>query len=205
MSETQTVTLSLTVTLNKPIKDMTDIFAGRIYTIDGVTDCSVSTNLPAPAQGKEAFDFEAAIKKFNEFYNLPANDVPTILFSTPEEFIGRLKNFKDILQEELNEVDDIIKAAEPGTVPIKILVMLADWLGDMQVYCASEMAKFGLPRNLILSIIMASNMSKGDENGKPIYDERGKVKKGPYYWKPEPQIERALQAIIRQAQRGNVV
>ena len=44
---------------------------------------------------------------------------------------------------------------------------------------------------------MASNMSKLGEDGKPIYDERGKVMKGPGYWQPEPMIERMIRARIR--------
>jgi predicted HAD superfamily Cof-like phosphohydrolase len=71
--------------------------------------------------------------------------------------------------------------------------MLADLLGDIQVYCASEMRKFGLPQDDVLSIIMQSNFSKLGADGKPIYDERGKVQKGPGYWKPEPKISAMLE------------
>ena len=61
-------------------------------------------------------------------------------------------------------------------------------LCDIQVYCASEMAKFGLPLDKVLAVIMNSNFSKLGADGEPIYDERGKVQKGPNYWKPEPAI-----------------
>lgn len=44
----------------------------------------------------------------------------------------------------------------------------------------------------ILDIIMASNFSKLGADGKPIYDDRGKVLKGPGYWKPEPKISAYL-------------
>jgi predicted HAD superfamily Cof-like phosphohydrolase len=75
--------------------------------------------------------------------------------------------------------------------------MLADLLGDIQVYCASEMAKFGLPLDEVLAIIMRSNFSKLGADGKPIYDERGKVQKGPNYWKwkPEPKIKELLSGL----------
>lgn len=36
---------------------------------------------------------------------------------------------------------------------------------------------------------MQSNFSKLGADGKPIYDERGKVQKGQNYWKPEPKIK----------------
>jgi hypothetical protein len=39
---------------------------------------------------------------------------------------------------------------------------------------------------------MDSNFSKLGADGKPIYDERGKVMKGPFYWKPEPKIKELL-------------
>jgi hypothetical protein len=39
---------------------------------------------------------------------------------------------------------------------------------------------------------MESNFSKLDRNGEPIYDARGKVMKGPDYWKPEPKITEIL-------------
>jgi hypothetical protein len=41
---------------------------------------------------------------------------------------------------------------------------------------------------------MQSNFSKLGEDGKPIYDERGKVMKGGNYWKPEPKISEILAA-----------
>ena len=76
--------------------------------------------------------------------------------------------------------------------------MLADLLGDLQVYCASEMTKFGLPLDGVLDVIMQSNFSKLGADGKPIYDERGKVLKGPNYWKPEPKIHQLLQSLKSQ-------
>ena len=124
------------------------------------------------------------IEKFNSMYNLPNNDKPTDLGRT------RLINFRDILLEEINEVDDIIADGENFE---EVKVNLSDWLGDIIVYCASEAKRWGIPIEQVLDIIMESNFSKLDENGEPLYDERGKVMKGPYYWKPEPEIKRCLQ------------
>ena len=56
--------------------------------------------------------------------------------------------------------------------------------------------RWGLPLNKILDVIMESNFSKLGADGMPIYDERGKVMKGPDYWKPEPQIRDALTTIL---------
>ncbi len=130
--------------------------------------------------------FSEDIKRFNAMYALPANERPTLEIGTP--VAQRLRAFKSILGEELDEIDDIVAAAENQAPTLEVLTMLADLLGDIQVYCASEMRKFGLPQDEVLSIIMQSNFSKLGADGKPIYDERGKVQKGPGYWKPEPKI-----------------
>lgn len=135
--------------------------------------------------------FSDDIQKFNGIYKLPVNDRPTLEVGVPPA--ERLKAFKHILCEEIDEVDEIVAAIESGAPPLETLTMLADLLGDIQVYCASEMAKFGLPLDQVLAIIMQSNFSKLGADGKPIYDERGKVMKGPGYWKPEPKIRALLE------------
>ena len=134
--------------------------------------------------------FSEDIKRFNAMYALPANEQPTLEIGVP--VAERLRAFKSILGEELDEIDDIVAAAENKAPALEVLTMLADLLGDIQVYCASEMRKFGLPQDEVLSIIMQSNFSKLGADGKPIYDERGKVQKGPGYWKPEPKIQDML-------------
>lgn len=137
-------------------------------------------------------EFSDDIAKFNSIYKLPVSPIPTLDVGVP--VVERLKAFKDILKEECDEIDDIVVAAERGDDPLAILTMLADLLGDIQVYCASEMAKFGLPLDAVLAVIMQSNFSKLGADGKPIYDERGKVLKGPNYWKPEPKIQALLES-----------
>ncbi len=137
---------------------------------------------------KEETRFFQDINKFNEIYKLPINEKPTLLG------IERLENFKNVFQEEVNEIDEIIaqyKEKENSLSEedkIQLLTELSDWLGDMVVYIASECKKHGIDLNKTLEIIMQSNFSKLDTNGNPIYDERGKVMKGPNYWKPEPKI-----------------
>lgn len=142
-------------------------------------------------------DFANDIKRFNGIYKLPVNDVPTTSIGVPVS--ERLKAFKNILIEEVHEIDEIIEAQESGKSEMEVLTMLADLLGDIQVYCASEMAKFGLPLDQVLAIIMQSNFSKLGADGKPIYDERGKVMKGPSYWKPEPKLQALLTSLKSQS------
>jgi predicted HAD superfamily Cof-like phosphohydrolase len=152
--------------------------------------------------------FDEEIKAFNTMYMLPTLDSPGIPFvgdsekTARQKFVERLADFKDILKEELDEADEIIRKIEAGDSPEEVLTELADWLGDMQVYCASEMRKFGLDNSVILGTIMASNRSKLGKDGKPIFDARGKVMKGPDYWKPEPMIRKYITAASRQAARN---
>lgn len=151
--------------------------------------------------------FEGKILFFNGMYKLPVAPYPSLNF-LGEHPVTRLQKFKETLQNELNEVEDIIAkfSATHYVFPLskeeeaKLLADIADWLGDIQIYCASEMAKFGIPINETLRIIMQSNFSKLQADGTVKYDENGKVEKGPGYWKPEPLLKDMLQALIEEAQ-----
>lgn len=140
------------------------------------------------------FNFAQTIQKFNLMYGLPVAATPTLDVGVP--LAKRLAEFKCILTEELSEIDDIVEALPTATAE-ETLTNLADLLGDLQIYCASEMAKFGLPLEPVLAIIMDSNFSKLGADGLPIYDERGKVLKGPGHWKPEPQLSEMLATYAR--------
>ena len=145
------------------------------------------------------FHLEQAIRQFNAMYKMPVNDAPT-LEPTNESMSKRLLKFKSILSKELNEIDAIIfesSAADlngkSNEVASKLLTDLADLLGDIQVFCASEMLKFGLPLDKTLHLIMMSNFSKLNPDGSATFDEEGKLQKGSNYWKPEPYIQKMLQ------------
>jgi hypothetical protein len=74
-----------------------------------------------------------------------------------------------------------------------ILVDLADWLGDIMVYCRSEAMKFGLPLESVLEAIMGSNFTKLPASGIPIHDENGKfLKDMSNFVPPEPAIKTIL-------------
>ena len=138
--------------------------------------------------------FDSQLIDFNKMYDLPVNHTPTNLG------LIRLYQLRKTLLDEVVEIDEIIDAShkhaalvEYGAKPgeIHLLVAMADLMGDLQVYCGSEMVKWGLPREAVLYIIMASNMSKLGADGQPIVVD-GKVQKGPHYWKPEPLIHELL-------------
>lgn len=146
-------------------------------------------------------NFDKDIKAFNEMYKLPSADEPTLeAIKVPLAY--QLLNFKDILTEEIKEIDQIVSKCRSGDVIEKaaILTEIADLLGDIQVYCASEMRKYGLTNSEILNIIMQSNMSKMGPDGKAIYDARGKLQKGPNYWKPEPLIQALIEGKLNKGE-----
>lgn len=135
--------------------------------------------------------FQEQIKSFNRMYNLPCNDSPRL----PEGYQAaaqRISDFMNILQEELEEGNELIDKLAVVTPLPEILSEIADWLCDIQIYCASEMRKFGLDNDACLNTIMLSNFSKLDEDGNPIYDSRGKVLKGANYWPPEPLLREQI-------------
>lgn len=121
-------------------------------------------------------------------YKLPNLEKPS-LAGLGEDWRERLRNFKKTLADELGEIDDIIDSTDSE---LDVLVAIADLLGDINVYTHSESLKFGIPLDKVLKIIMESNMSKLGADGNPIYNEDGKVMKGPGYWKPEDKIAELL-------------
>lgn len=173
-----------------------------------ISDDSMNSN-PTPLF-KKKFNFELAILKMNAMYRLPIAPKPSTLeeikwqqakFSTEmlplnelDALRKRIHDFFGItLKDEIQEHESILNGiGNTYADDTEMLVELADLLGDIQVYCASEMARFGIPNQEVLEIIMASNESKLDEKGQPIYNEQGKFMKGPNYWKPESKIRELI-------------
>lgn len=136
--------------------------------------------------------FAERIAAMNAMYRLPSNVTPSV----PEDVSDRLVKFKATLMDEIHEIDDIVSMASDGSSELDIAVAIADLLGDIIVYCRSEALKYGIPLESVLGVIMDSNESKLDPDGKPIYDSNGKFLKGPNYWKPEPKIKEMLSQLI---------
>ncbi|MFM8596376.1 MAG: hypothetical protein ACKOBN_04705, partial [Flavobacteriales bacterium] len=84
------------------------------------------------------------------------------------------------LMKEENE--EYLEAAKNGD-----LVEIADALGDQLYILCGTILRHGLQDMIepIFQEIQRSNMSKLDENGKPIYREDGKVLKSALYFKPD--------------------
>ena len=147
--------------------------------------------------------FQEQIKSFNRMYNLQCNESPRL----PDGYRAtaqRIRDFMKILQEELEEGNELIDKLAVVTPLPEILAEIADWLCDIQIYCASEMRKFGLDNDNTLHIIMLSNFSKLDEDGEPIYDSRGKVLKGANYWAPEQFLRKRISTEMLEAARQKI-
>ena len=83
----------------------------------------------------------------------------------------------DLIKEELNELTDAMNN--------KDLLEVADALTDILYVTYGAGHAFGIDLDKCFEEVQNSNMSKLDENGKPIYNESGKVMKGPNYFKPD--------------------
>lgn len=149
----------------------------------------VAMTIETPMQIKLR-SFDSKILYMNGMYKLPIAPYPS-LEHCGEPASQRLSKFTDVLEEECKEIVEVMQSVQNDEA-IEGLTNLADPLGDIVVYCYSEAAKFGIPLSEVLSIIMDSNFSKLGSDGQPIYDDRGKVQKGPFYWKPEPKIKELL-------------
>ena len=94
-------------------------------------------------------------------------------FST--EKINKLR--LDLIKEELDELTEAMNN--------KDLLEVADALTDILYVTYGAGHAFGIDLDKCFEEVQNSNMSKLDENGKPIYNEAGKVMKGPNYFKPD--------------------
>ena len=82
----------------------------------------------------------------------------------------------DLIIEELEELKE--------GMANKDLLEVADALTDILYVAYGAGHAFGINLDKCFDEVQNSNMSKLDENGKPIYNDLGKVMKGPNYLKP---------------------
>ena len=82
-----------------------------------------------------------------------------------------------LIKEELNELIEAMNK--------KDLVEVADALTDILYVTYGAGHAFGINLDKCFQEVQNSNMSKLDNDGKPIYNEFGKVMKGPNYFKPD--------------------
>ena len=83
----------------------------------------------------------------------------------------------DLISEELEELKNAMES--------KDLLEVADALTDILYVTYGAGHAFGINLDKCFDEVQNSNMSKLDADGKPIYNESGKVMKGPDYFKPD--------------------
>ena len=93
----------------------------------------------------------------------------------PNEKIITLR--KKLIEEEFNELKEAINEND--------IVEVADALTDILVVTYGAGAAFGIDLDKCFEEVHRSNMSKLSDTGKPIYNEFGKVMKGPNYSPPD--------------------
>jgi len=108
---------------------------------------------------------------FMKTFGQEVKDKPS--FSTDK--INKLR--LDLIKEELSELTEAMNN--------KDLLEVADALTDILYVTYGAGHAFGINLDKCFEEVQNSNMSKLDNNGKPIYNEHGKVMKGPNYFKPD--------------------
>jgi len=83
----------------------------------------------------------------------------------------------DLIKEELDEFQEAMENND--------LLEVADALTDILYVTYGAGHAFGIDLDKCFDEVQNSNMSKLGENGEPIYNESGKVMKGPNYFKPD--------------------
>ena len=83
----------------------------------------------------------------------------------------------NLIKEELEELKQAIEN--------KDLLEVADALTDILYVTYGAGHAFGIDLDSCFKEVQNSNMSKLGEDGKPIYNDAGKVMKGPKYYKPD--------------------
>ena len=111
------------------------------------------------------------VKTFMETFGQEVKTKPS--FSTDK--INSLRY--DLIEEELQELKIAIKN--------KDLLEVADALTDILYVTYGAGHAFGIDIDKCFEEVQDSNMSKLGKDGKPIYNESGKVMKGPKYFKPD--------------------
>jgi predicted HAD superfamily Cof-like phosphohydrolase len=111
-----------------------------------------------------------SVKKFMQIFGQEVKNKAEF----PSEKIVQLRC--DLIKEELDELNQAIKE--------KNINEIADALTDILYVTYGAGHAFGINLDKCFDEVQRSNMSKLGSDGNPIYDESGKVMKGPNYFKP---------------------
>ena len=110
------------------------------------------------------------VKKFMQKFKQEVKSKP----SFPDENIIKLRI--NLIKEELLELEEALNE--------KNIEETADALTDILYVTYGAGHAFGIDLDKCFDEVQKSNMSKLDKFGNPIYNDQGKVMKGPLYFKP---------------------
>jgi predicted HAD superfamily Cof-like phosphohydrolase len=110
------------------------------------------------------------VKKFMETFGQIVRTKPQL----PDKETMQLRY--DLIEEELNELEHAMKT--------KNLKEVADALADILYVTYGAGYAYGIDLDKCFKEVQRANMSKLGKDGKPIYNEKGKVMKGPDYSEP---------------------
>jgi len=110
------------------------------------------------------------VKKFMETFGQMVRTKPQF----PDDKTIQLRF--ELIQEELNELEEAMKT--------KNLNEIADALTDILYVTYGAGYAYGINLDKCFKEVQRANMSKLGNDGKPIYNEKGKVMKGPRYTPP---------------------
>ena len=111
------------------------------------------------------------VKKFMETFGQEVKSSPS--FSS--EKINKLRY--NLIKEELDEFKEALDNND--------LLEVADALTDILYVTYGAGHAFGIDLDACFDEVQNSNMSKLGSDGKPIYNDQGKVMKGPNYFRPD--------------------
>ena len=111
------------------------------------------------------------VRKFMEIFGQEIKEKAEF----PSEKITSLR--QDLIKEELDELKEAIDT--------KDIKEVADALTDILYVTYGAGHAFGIDLDKCFEEVQNSNMSKLGSDGKPIYNDKGKVMKGPNYFKPD--------------------
>ena len=111
------------------------------------------------------------VKKFMKTFGQEVLESPKF----PNKKIIQLRI--NLIKEELNELEEAVENND--------LLEVADALTDILYVTYGAGHAFGINLDDCFEEVQRSNMSKLDKDGKPIYNDHGKVLKGPNYFEPD--------------------
>lgn len=135
----------------------------------------MTTDIPAITEIAPSFtrSHQANVKEFHETFQIPRGVAASNRIPTDDDTLLRVRLLTEEFVEYVNAVLD-------GN-----FVEIADALADIDYIANGTTAVYGMDMDDLHEEVHASNMSKLDENGQPIFREDGKVLKGPGYFKPD--------------------